>query len=171
MIRTFKLPILGALAAGLLASACATTPAPAPTGPVAFSREAFAWSTAPGRGRIEGRLVHSAKGVTYSCADVGVILTPETPWVRRRMDILYQSDKGAVVPAAVVRSRTPAGGQDYSAFVKSTTCDASGRFAFAGLPDGAWFVITVGRPTPAGADVAIMRRVVIRNGATVKLDL
>jgi hypothetical protein len=168
MTRILK-PVLGALVAGLLASACASTPtSPGPTAPVTFSREAFAWSAQPGRGRIEGRLVYNAKGVTYSCADV--ILTPETPWVRRRMEILYQSANGAVVPVSVVRSRTPSGGQDYSAFVRSTACNA-GRFAFSGLADGAWFVITVGRPTPSGAEVAIMRRVVIRNGAAVKLDL
>ena len=169
MTRMFK-PALGALVAGLIASACAsTTTAPAPTGPVAFDREAFAWSVKPGRGSIDGRLTYSAKGVTYSCTDV--VMTPETPWVRQRMETLYQSAKGARTPATVVRSRTPSGSQDYSAFVKMARCDASGRFNFSGLADGAWFVITVGRPTPAGADMAIMRRVVIRNGGAVKLDL
>lgn len=171
MIRSLKLPLLGALTSALLASACATTSAPTSTTPVAFSRDAFDWSSETGQGRIDGRLVYSAKGVTYSCAGVGVILTPETAWVKQRMEILYQSSKGAAVPATVVRGRTPAGGQDYSAFVRSASCDASGRFAFTNLPDGAWFVITVGRPTPAGADMAFMRRVVIRNGAAVKLNL
>ena len=170
MTRTSKLSLLAALAAGLLLSACATTPSPT-AGPVAFSQEAFAWSTAPGRGRIDGRLIHNAKGVTYSCANVGVVLTPETPWVRRRMQILYQSADRAILPVAEVRSRTPSGNQDYSSFVKAATCDASGRFTFTNLPDGAWFVITVGHPTPAGADMALMRRVVIRNGANVRVDL
>jgi len=68
----------------------------------------------------------------------------------------------------------PERSQDYSAFVRRVTCDAQNHFAFSGLPDGAWFVITVAKPvTPgaAGRDVAIMRRVVLKGGQVAKVKL
>jgi hypothetical protein len=34
------------------------------------------------------------------------------------------------------------------------------RFSFTGLPDGAWYVITVAAPVGGGERIAVMRRVV-----------
>ncbi|MGH6996638.1 MAG: hypothetical protein ACREEO_00525 [Phenylobacterium sp.] len=161
-------------------SACATT-SPPPAGVAGAARPAsaefktsdFAWSTAAGAGRIDGQLRYKAGGQAYSCADAGVVLTPETPWTRRRMEILYKSPSSAALLASEVRGRTPPGrSSDYSAFVKHATCDASGRFTFTGLPEGNWFVITVAKPVAPGAgqEMAIMRRVTTGARATsVKL--
>jgi hypothetical protein len=61
---------------------------------------------------------------------------------------------------------------DYSAFVKRTVCDQNSRFSFSGLANGAWYVITVAKPVGApGPDIAIMKRVEVRGGRTVALDL
>lgn len=158
------------IGAAMLLSACATTSPPPASVATNTARPAnaefrtadFTWSTAPGKGRIDGQLRYKAGGQVYSCADAGVVLTPETPWTRRRMEILYRSPSSATLPAADVRGRTPPGrSSDYSAFVKRAACDPSGRFSFSGLPDGSWFVITVAKPaTPgAGPEMAIMRRV------------
>ena len=166
---------------GLAASATDGTtggPAPAPraggeTPNAAFRKADFSWSTTAGKGEIEGQLAFKQKGVAYGCAEAGVLLTPETPWVRRRMEILYTSADKATLPAAEVRARTPPErNQDYSTFVKRAACDAAGHFDFGALADGAWYVITVARPVaPAtGAEMAIMRRVVVK-GAKVKLTL
>lgn len=102
-----------------------------------------------------------------------VVLTPETLWVRRRMTILYNSPERAALPADEVRARTPsAPNDDYSAFVRRTTCDANNRFNFSGLPDGAWFVITVARPVGGqGQTMAIMRRVTTRGGRATVAEL
>src|SRR5258705_9209195 len=137
----------------LMLSACATTQGPAPKGVAAPSQAAgaaafrtsdFAWSTTAGRGQIDGQLTYKPKGVPYGCAAAGVILTPETPWVRSRMIVLYGSPEGAALPVEDVRRRTPPErSQDYSNFVKRATCDATGRFSFTGLPDATWFAITV----------------------------
>lgn len=153
----------------LLASCATTSPPPAAVATntarpanAEFRTSDFAWSTAAGKGRIEGQLRYKADGQPYSCADAGVVLTPETPWTRRRMEILYKSPSSATLLASDVRGRTPPGrSSDYSAFVKRATCDASGRFIFSGLPQGAWFVITVVKPAAGGAgqEMAIMRRV------------
>lgn len=162
--------LAGGIGLAMLLSACATTsqpPAPVAMGAARpanaeFRTADFAWSTAAGKARIDGQLRYKDGGQAYSCAGSGVILTPETPWTRRRMEILYKSPSSATLPASDVRGRTPPGrSSDYSAFVKHAGCDASGRFSFSGLPDGAWFVITVAKPvTPgAGQEMAIMRRV------------
>jgi len=171
------------LAALLTVSACATegvsvpgipvAPAPAPTGSAAFRLSDFAWSTAPGQGRIDGQLAYRVRDTVHSCEKAGVLLTPETPWVRSRMSILYGTGEKVVLPAAEVRRRTPPERPDYARFVKRTSCDSAGRFQFGGLPDGTWYVITVAQPLPAdaGVDVAIMRRVTIRGGKAVKVVL
>lgn len=177
---------LSVAAALVVLSACATNgTAPAPgakpatsgtpsAGPAAFRASDFAWSTVAGKGRIDGQLTYAPKGAAFSCAGAAVVLTPETPWVRTRMMILYMSADRAALPAVQVRQRTPPErSQDYSNFVRRTTCDATNRFSFQGLPDGAWFVITVAKPVAAGStlDMAIMRRVTIRNGGAVNVRL
>ena len=168
----------------ILLAGCASTgggggakpsaPSAAPAASAAFRTTDFAWSKAPGKGAIDGQLAYSPKGVAYGCAGSTVVLTPETPWVRSRMMVLYQSTDVARLPAAEVRGRTPPErSQDYSSFVRRTTCDATNRFSFTGLPDGAWFVITVAKAVnPAqGQDIAIMRRVTIKNGGTAQARL
>lgn len=168
-------------AAVLMVSACATEGA-GPMGPMAppapstsaFRTSDFAWSTAPGSGRIDGQLSYRPMGKVHSCAAAGVLLTPDTPWVRSRMNILYSATDKAVLPADEVRRRTPPErSQDYSSFVRRTACDAQGRFSFNGLPDGTWYVITVARPVPAGSgpDMAIMRRVTTKGSKVVNISL
>lgn len=144
-----------------------------PSGPAEFSPSDFAWSQIPGRNRIDGRLAFRQGQTRYTCSGSGVVLTPETPWTRRRMSILYASAQAAALPADEVRARTPsAPNADYSGFVRTTTCDAANRFSFAGLPDGSWFVIAMARPAAGGGQsMAIMRRVVTRGGRAVPLDL
>jgi hypothetical protein len=67
---------------------------------------------------------------------------------------------------SIVRARTPsAPTDDYARYVRRTTCDQTGRFAFTGLPDGSWFVITVGKPVGGpGEAVAVIRRVETHGG-------
>jgi hypothetical protein len=177
----------------MLLAACESTPAPGPSRPpprptpqasappppapganMACSAADFAWSTKPGKGQIQGQVAYKAGGKTFVCSENGVILSPETGWVRRRMEILYQSGDHATEPAGEVRSRTPPERNPaYDQFVKRTQCDATGKFTFSNLADGAWYVISVVRTAPnvAAGEMAVMRRVVIRNGAAVKVSL
>lgn len=152
----------------------AATRAPPPAAQsAAFRLDDFAWSTTPGRGAITGHMNFRPNGAAYSCASAGVVLTPETPWVRARMMVLYRSAEAATLPAEEVRGRTPPErNQDYSNFVRRASCDAGGQFSFTGLPDGAWYAITVARPVqPAtGREMALMRRVVVRNGSSARLQ-
>ena len=58
---------------------------------------------------------------------------------------------------------------DLARFVRRARCDAEGRFAFDGLPDGSYFLIAqvTGGPEP----LALMRHVVLRGGDIEAVNL
>lgn len=176
LARMFRAAPLSALGLAALLSACAPTLGPPPPGPprgpIAFSADAFGWSKAPGSGSIVGRMAYRAGGTPFTCAGSGVVLTPETAWSRQRMAVLYGSTERAALPADDVRARTPSAPPgDAGPFVKRATCDENDRFAFTGLPDGAWYVITLAKPAgrPEAESMAFMRRVVTRNGRAAQV--
>lgn len=173
--------LLAALFLTSAVAACAPTLGPPPPGYVpppapgepGFRASEFAWSQASGGNSIVGRLTYARGQTHYSCQGASVILTPETPWSKRRMEVLYLSSERAALPAEEVRARTadaPPG--DSSPFIKRTVCDAQERFSFAHLPAGAWYVITIAKPTRGGGpSLALMRRVVTRGGKTTNANL
>jgi hypothetical protein len=144
-----------------------------PAGDATFRAGDFAWSQAPGHNTLAGSLAHGGP-VRYSCAGATVVLTPETPWATRRMQVLYRSDTRAALPAEDVRSRqsqAPPG--DSNPFVKRAVCDAADRFTFANLPDGAWYVVTIAKPVggAGGPSLAVMRRVTTHGGRITAFEL
>ncbi|HVI32793.1 hypothetical protein [Phenylobacterium sp.] len=176
-----KLSLLTAAALSTAAlAACAPTMGPPPpgrgpmAGPPTFRAADFGWSQAPGRNGVAGRVTYRQGATRFTCSGAGVVLTPETPWSRRRMAVLYGSTERAALPADEVRARTPrAPAGDAGPFVKRTTCDSADRFSFSGLPDGAWYVITVARPAgqPQAEGMALMRRVTTRGGRATSIEL
>ena len=141
-------------------------PPPPPTGPgpEAFREADLAWAMTPGSDSIDGQLAFRGGTSRYTCQGQSVILAPESPWSRARMRVLYLSTSSAAVPKADVEHRTTAPPQAFVKYAKRTTCDAVGHFGFSGLPDGAWFVITVATPTAGGQQIAIMKRVETHGG-------
>ena len=175
MIRPTHLA-LPALALAL--SACAPTMMGSPVGMVppmstTFRADDFAWSQTPGRNSIVGRLAYQQGTTRFTCSGASVILTPETPWSRHRMSVLYTSAERAAQPVDAVRARTPqAPAGDSGPFVKRATCDTTDRFSFSGLPDGAWYVIVAAKPADTtGASMALMRRVITRAGRVTTVEL
>lgn len=173
-MRRARLATLSAVAAiAVLGAACAPTYGPgpySPAGPAPFNAADFNWSAAPGRASIDGRVDFAQDGRVYRCTG-SVALTPETPYTRARLQNLYGSSDRAALPEAVVRARTvPDASADYRGFVRSEQCDSAGRFRFANLPDGAWYVIA---PVSAGGDdrFVLMRRVETRGGRAVTVTL
>ncbi len=169
--------LLGAL------TACAPTLGPPPPGRAAvigpapadasFRPGDFAWSQVPGRNTLAGALGHAGP-VRYTCAGATVVLTPETPWAAKRMQVLYKSNDRAALAVDDVRSRqklAPPG--DSNPYVKRAICDATDHFTFPNLPDGAWYVVTLAKPigAPNAAQMAIMRRVVTRGGRVISFEL
>lgn len=175
-----RVRILAAIALVGLVSACAPTLGPPPPprfspppNPEAFSTNDFAWSQPPGKGVLTGRVTYVQGATRYSCAGASVILTPETPWSRRRMQVLYKSDLRSALPTDEVRARAPqAPAGDADPYIRRAVCDAADHFSFTGLADGAWYVITIAKPAGgSGASVALMRRVVTKGPRVVNADL
>lgn len=176
--------LIAAAALSSLAAACATPsggPPPQISGPppppepdsTPFKPQDFAWAQAKGKSQLAGRVTYAEGQTKYTCAGAQVILTPETPWVKRRMEIMYKSADRSAMPSAEVRARTPLAPQGDSApFIKRAVCDTNNRFSYAGLADGAWYVITIARPVgKAGDSVALMRRVVTKGGKLTNTEL
>jgi len=175
--------LTGALLGAL--SACAPSLGPPPPGrfappppPVlddgAFRPGDFAWSQAPGRNTLSGTLARPAGPIRYTCAGLTVVATPETPWSRRRMMVLYKSDQRASLPADDVRSRQNlAVPGDSDPYVKRAKCDAADHFVFPDLADGPWYLVTLAKPVAgqSGPNLAVMRRVVARGGKVTAFDL
>lgn len=159
-------------------AACETTggpPAPPPTAkasPTVFRTDDFSWSAVPGKGKIDGRMGYQRSDQRYTCAGAAVILTPETPWTKRRMNILYKSSTYAALPIEEVRARTPSEPDaDYSAFIRRAICTSADTFSFTKLPEGAWYAITIAKPVGGKGSLAIMRRVETKGSKTVALIL
>lgn len=169
-----RAPTIAALSLAALALCACATPSlgppppgyqPPPPGEPVFKASEFAWSMQAGGNAIAGRLATPKSGAHFTCQGSSVILTPDTPWSRRRMEVLYLSSDHAALPADEVRARTadaPPG--DSTPFIKRTTCDAADHFSFTGLPDGSWYVITIAKPTKGGPSMALMKRVITRGG-------
>jgi hypothetical protein len=149
-------------------AACATTAVPPPPPPPAatsFHEENFAWSAQAGTASIYGSVVYRSGGQRYSCATQPVILIPDAPYSRGRIASLYGSADKAVLTVAEVRSRQAGRPRDeYSAFVRSGSCDATGRFSFQGLPAGGWFLVAVAQADKQGEPLAMMKRVAVPAG-------
>ena len=160
---------LAPLALPLALAACATQPVgPGPYGPppppsaggifilAPYSRADYVWSQASGGNGIRGQ---SPKG--YSCAGLAVGLTPDGPYSRERISKLYGTVSRADRPVAEIRAKIVANDDpDLARFVRSTRCDANGRFSFDGLPSGSYFMIAQ-VASPQGP-LALMRHVTLR---------
>ncbi|MDE2489181.1 MAG: hypothetical protein KGO51_17450 [Alphaproteobacteria bacterium] len=176
-----RVRLLAAAALMGLLSACAPSLGPPPPGAVAparpgvptFRASEFEWSQQPGTGAIVGHLAFTRQGARYTCKGDSVILTPETPWSKLRMEVLYLSSERAALPTDQVRARTaeaPPG--DSTPFIKRVTCDAANRFSFVRLPAGAWYVITIAKPVNGGGpSFAVMKRVETHAGKVTTVGL
>ncbi len=167
-----KRTLLAVSLCGTLAACGTIYPPPPPppnaeAGPApAFLTRDVAWSSQQGSASLKGQVDYAPNGARYTCADQPVILTPDAPYSRWRMQQLYGSPERAALPVSVVRGRQADRPSDeYSSYVRKTACDKNSEFSFQGLPAGGWFIVAVVQPQVAGAEpVALMRRVEIRKG-------
>ena len=156
-----------AAVAGLAAAGCASLspggppappqaaiplPPPPPTAQDLLAAE-FAWSTRPGPNTAEGVVAyHDPEGRTWTCAGLSVALAPQTRTSSIHVQALYGATESAVEPVSAVRARSGGvSGPKFDAWVRTTTCDAQGGFAFSNLPDGGYYVITPARLKGRGA--------------------
>lgn len=151
-------------------------PVEVPPAPPSFRAEDFAWSASAGPNAISGEVLYRGpRGERWTCAGGSVALTPETPYSRRRIQILYGSTEAAVEPIAEIRRRTIANASaDYSRFVRTARCTSRDAFAFSALPDGDYYLIVAVHPRRgqgSSEGVAVMRRVEIHGGGVHRISL
>jgi hypothetical protein len=141
------------------------TPPPGPQAPPStngFRESDFDWSRGAGGGAIVGVVTYGGAG-KYTCGDV--VLLPETTWSENRTLALYGSDTQADVAVEEVRNHTPKDAADqaqaaaYARYARHAQCNANNHFSFAGLPNGAWYIVTVATPKAGGPKIAVMQRV------------
>lgn len=180
-----SIPLSAAALAGVILAACASTPPappravapPPPPPPPPTPAEEFAWSTVRGNNTLTGIMAYRPNPATetWTCAGQAVALMPETSYSRGRIIALYGSADRALQTVAQVRARSAANpGADYGQFVRSIACDPADNFTFAGLPDGAFFVIArvrQTRPANTGAEMVVMQRVELRGGQAIRVVL
>ncbi len=85
------------------------------------------------------------------------------------MTVLYKVPRPCP-PTRCGRAPPQAPPGDSGPYIKRTTCDAASHFTFTGLPDGAWYAVTIAKPAGGGASMAFMRRVVTKGGRVTNFD-
>ena len=167
------------LGAGLLAALTAGCAGIGPNlmeGPVAlqsrFDPAEVAWFSGRGSNTISGSaILRSYSGTIKTCAALPVVLFPVSAYGRERMRHLYGSETEGYNPQA--------GGHPadfvpddprYQTTAKTGRCDAHGRFVFANLPNGDYYLVATvtWRERPLGIDEggSLMLRVKVADGDT-----
>ena len=127
-----------------------------------------------GRNSITGEAFRKRNdGLLVTCAGEEVSLFPVTEYAMQRVTHIYGSVNGGRTNNIFVN----AGSADpqYLKYIRTTRCDSDGQFAFNGVADGDYYVVTtvVWNPTdsiiPEGG--AHGGRVQVKGGKTVKLNL
>ena len=137
-----------------------------------FDPAEVAWFAGRGTNTIEGSaIVRSYSGTVKNCAALPVMLFPVSTYARERMAYLYGSGEEGFNLLAGGRPADFVGDDPrYGATVKTTRCDAHGRFSFGELPDGDYYLVATvtWRERAQGMDEGgmLMRRVQVRTGET-----
>ena len=146
----------------------------------AFNPRAVAWSTGTGNNALSGTAILATNtGETKTCAGLEIRLVPDAPYTRDRISLLYgTTDEGFVDAAEARRVQAHSDAAVDPAYKRShkvALCDAKGRFAFANLPDGSYYVLApVVWPTRGGKSTDggfMMRRVSLAGGETRHLSM
>lgn len=143
-----------------------------------FDAQAVAWSKKAGTNTIAGTAELTANGQTKTCARLEVRLVPDARYTRERIAMLYGTATEGFVAADKARSvqERPGAVVDpaYARSHKVATCDAKGRFTFAGLADGTYYVLApvIWRKPSSQTDGGfLMQRVNVKGGETKQLHM
>ncbi len=164
--------VFAALASALSGCAQVTT-VPATK---AFNAAEAEQAMRPGHNIIDGSaLIRQNGGGVVTCAGQEVQLTPATDYANERMVIRYESMQQGYWPIGAPNIINPPRVPEepdprYLRFGKTTTCDAQGKFQFADLADGSFYVTTtiiwnVGYNAQGGY---LMKRVDLKGGSSIE---
>lgn len=110
-------------------------------------------------------LLRQRGGGVVTCAGTTAVLFPDSQYFREVIDIFALGRQMIPVP--------PGGGRVPGPAVRSAVCDASGNFAFEGVPQGRWILVaqvnwTVGKASQGGL---LRREVEVIEGASNRFIL
>jgi hypothetical protein len=102
-----------------------------------FNEQDFATYTYKGTSSISGQAFLKTRGgaVRYAAGDA-VYITPATSYTREIAQFLEDNDRDTTI----VQGGPPEKSQQLARYVRKTTADGSGNFAFNGLTDGYYYV-------------------------------
>lgn len=131
-----------------------------------FNASEAAFIHQQGRGTIKGQaFLRRNDGMVVYAAGSDVVLIPKTTYSSERINALYQGNKiNYFVPS-------PASPPGFEESMKKTRANGEGRFEFANLADGDYYVVTkvvwlAGNASQGGA---LMEQVSIRQGSAVEI--
>jgi hypothetical protein len=133
----------GLLPAAALACAALTGCAPTTVNlKSSFNAQEARAMTQRGVNMITGSaLIRQNGGGVVTCAGLPVTLLPKTAYAAERVAVIYGNTQQGYNPAYRVVTFTP-NPAEFAQYVRKTTCDAQGRFAFGDVADGEFFVET-----------------------------
>lgn len=136
IVRTVPL-----LALSLLLAACQTAAPPPPlVGNAAFDPQEAAFIKARGKTAIDGHAFLRARdGGTQNAAGEVVRLIPATAYAQARFAKLYGAGKFV---AAVNYPKPEPSDPRYGEFIRTTKTESNGRFSFANVAAGTYFIST-----------------------------
>lgn len=134
------------IAAGLAAAAvasCATLPASPPI-PLVSSYDPSEQVIRTGNNSISGNAVlRTVGGEVRTCAGYPVTLVPVTAYATERFTAIYGNAQSGYVPLSQGKTFSPANPHYENEAGRTETCDSQGNFAFSGIADGSYYIVTM----------------------------
>lgn len=132
------------------------------------------WSRKNGNNTVSGMASVKTGGTTHTCAGEGANLIPASAYASARMKAIFGNDTRGTRAAAQNPVKFDSTDPLYVSTMRRSTCDASGTFSFARVPDGVWYVTTAVKwdgPNNSVEGGSMMKRVDVRGGKLVKVRL
>ena len=134
-MRTFA----SALGIALVVTACAPVTPSVTATVTAFDASEVAFIHQGGPNSLRGQaFLRQRDGGVVTCAGQRVWLYPEGGHSRERIGNIY----GTTLMAAQAKARVDDPSAEYLRHTRQTICDAQGNFAFEGIANGRYFVVT-----------------------------
>ncbi len=154
---------LAPLASGLVACRSASAKQ------VSLEPETLAWSQQAGSANIRGvgfstffkpDSPRSVRGhqVTTTCSGRDVQLIPQNTYTGKLVDKMFRHNRADDPRMVTV---------EVAQFIRHTTCDSEGQFAFPNVPAGAWYVVTTVGPVGKPGGVVVKDASTIDNHTTI----
>ncbi|HEX5008151.1 MAG TPA: hypothetical protein VFV70_13625 [Hyphomonadaceae bacterium] len=131
------------------------------------------WARRNGTNAVSGVALLKVGGTTHTCAGQLAYLIPDSAYARARMTAIFGSATRGMRAASLGAVKFERDDPLYVSTLRTTRCDASGRFSFPNVPDGVWYVTSSvkwqGASQVEGG--SIMERIDVRGARLVKVTL